>query len=56
MMGSRGTRSGDEVDTFSRRSRRPLTWKRGELKAIKRAFWKRVRKPTEPGRVRDCDD
>jgi hypothetical protein len=49
MMRSRGTRSGDKVDAFSRRSRRLLTWKRGELTMIKRAFWKRIRKLGKPG-------
>jgi hypothetical protein len=44
MMGSRGSRGGDEIDAFSRRSRRLLRWGRGELKVIKRAFWKRIRK------------
>jgi len=43
MMGSRGYRGGDECDAFSRRSRRILGWKRGELRAIKRRFWKRAR-------------
>jgi hypothetical protein len=44
MMGSRGYKGGDECDAFSRRSRRILSWKRGELRAIKRGYWKRTRK------------
>ena len=44
MMGSRGYKGGDECDAFSRRSRRMLSWKPGELRAIKRRFWKRNRK------------
>lgn len=44
MMGSRGYVGGDERDAFSRRSRRILGWKKGELRAIKRRFWKRARK------------
>ena len=47
MMGSRGYRGGDECDAFSRRSRRMLCWKRGELRAIKRRFWKRTRKTAQ---------
>lgn len=43
MMGTRERLSGDERDAFSRSSRRLLTWKRGELKQIKRRFWKRAR-------------
>jgi hypothetical protein len=44
MMGSRGCRSGDEVDALSRRSRRLLGWRPGEVKRIKRSYWKRARK------------
>jgi hypothetical protein len=44
MMGSRGNRGGDECDAFGRRSRRIVHWKQGELRAIKRRYWKRVRK------------
>ena len=44
MMGSRGYKGGDECDAFSRRSRRILFWKRGELRTIKRRCWKRTRK------------
>jgi hypothetical protein len=44
MMGSRGYRGGNECDAFSRRARRIRGWKRGELRWVKRGFWKRVRK------------
>ena len=44
MMGNKGAANGDEQDAFSRRSRRILHWKRGELKRIKRAFAKRTRR------------
>jgi hypothetical protein len=44
MMGSRGYKGGDECDAFSRRSRRLLNWRKGELRLIKRRFWKRDRK------------
>jgi hypothetical protein len=44
MMGSRGCRSGDEVDALSQRSRRLLAWQPGEVREIKRSYWKRTRK------------
>jgi len=44
MMGNRGTANGDEHDAFSRRSRRLIRWKAGELKRIKRGYSKRIRK------------
>lgn len=44
MMGSKVCTNGDEYDAFSRRSRRLISWGRGELKKIKRGFWKRQRK------------
>jgi len=53
MMGSRGYRGGDECDAFSRRSRRIICWKRGELRTIKRRFWKRDRKTVRFGEFRD---
>lgn len=43
MMGNRGSSNGIECDAFSRRSRRMLSWKRGILRKVKRAFSKRVR-------------
>jgi hypothetical protein len=43
MMGNRESANGMECDAFSRRSRRVLAWRRGELRKIKRAFAKRVR-------------
>lgn len=54
MMGNRGSASGSECDAFSRRSRRMLSWRRGELRRLKRAFAKRVRqgfKATMKGKV-----
>jgi hypothetical protein len=47
MMGSRGYKGGDECDAFSIRSRHILGWRRGELRQIKRRFWKRIRKSTK---------
>ncbi len=44
MMGNRGAVNGDEGDAFSRKSRRLLYWKRGQLRKLKRAFSKRMRK------------
>jgi len=44
MLGNRGTKGGAEYDAFSRRSRGLLHWRRGELRALKRAFSKRVRR------------
>jgi hypothetical protein len=44
MMGSRGCRSGDEIDALSQRSRRLLCWRPGEVRRMKRSYWKRVRK------------
>ena len=44
MMGNRGAGNGDEHDAFSRRSRKLIFWKRGELKKIKRRFGKRQRR------------
>lgn len=35
--------NGNEWDAFSRRSRRLLNWRPGELRDIKRRFWKKVR-------------
>ena len=37
-------RNGDEVDAFSRRARRWLSFKAGQRKEIKRKVWKRARK------------
>lgn len=47
MMGSRGYKGGDECDAFSRGSRRIIYWKRGALRAIKRRYWKRMRKTAQ---------
>lgn len=44
MMGSKGSANGIECDAFSRRSRRMLSWNRGELRNVKRAFAKRARR------------
>lgn len=42
----------DEWDAFSRRSRRMLGWKRGELRRIKRGAAKRARKAAKAYIVR----
>lgn len=44
MMGNRGAVNGWEEDAFSRKSRRLHRWGRGELKLLKRAFHKRLRR------------
>jgi hypothetical protein len=44
MLGNRGSSDGIECDAFSRRSWRMLSWRRGDLRKIKRAFSKRTRK------------
>jgi len=44
MMGNRGATTGAEHDAFSRRSRPLLSWGRGELRRLKRAFAKRSRR------------
>ncbi len=44
MLGNRGPTNGDEYDAFSRRVRSMLRWRRGELRRIKRAFAKRMRR------------
>lgn len=44
MMGNRGAIGGDEHDAFSRRARRLLKWRAGELRKIKRKFSKRTRR------------
>ena len=41
--GTRAKLSGDEWDAFSRRSRRMLRWRPGELRRVKRGFWKKQR-------------
>jgi len=44
MMGNRGARGSAEYDAFSHRSRQHLHWRPGELRLLKRNFWKRFRK------------
>jgi hypothetical protein len=44
MMESRGYKGGDECDAFSRGLRCIVYWNRGEPHAIKRRYWKRMRK------------
>jgi hypothetical protein len=44
MVGNRGAANGDEWDAFSRRSRRLINWRAGEVKRIKRGYSKRMRK------------
>lgn len=53
MMGSRGCRGGDEYDAFTGWRRR-INWKRGELRVIKRRFWKRTRKLARATARRDA--
>jgi hypothetical protein len=55
MMGSRGSANGMECDAFSRRSRRMLSWRRGELRKIKGAFAKRARQISRRSIWRDHD-
>lgn len=44
MMGNKGMVGGDEYEALSRKSRRLINWKKGEIAKIKRKFWKRARK------------
>ncbi|HWE98175.1 MAG TPA: hypothetical protein VG248_00080 [Caulobacteraceae bacterium] len=44
MMGNRAKLNGDEWDAFSRRSRRLLRWRSGEVKKIKRLFARKQRR------------
>jgi hypothetical protein len=44
MMGSRGYLSAAEWDAFSRRARRIVPFRPGEIRYLKRKFWKRQRK------------
>ena len=37
-------KSADEVDTFSRKARKWLSFRAGQRKEIKRKFWRRARK------------
>jgi hypothetical protein len=43
MMGNRMKLSGPEWDAFHRYSRSILKWAPGEIRKIKRKFWRRVR-------------
>lgn len=45
--------SGDEYDAFSRRARRMLRWKRGEVKNIKAKFWRRFRRKVKTQAARE---
>ncbi len=47
MMGHRGKLSGSEWDAFSRKSRHLMRWRPGKIKALKRAFAKRMRQSSE---------
>jgi len=44
MMGNRGHMDGEECDALSHRSRPMLSWRRGQLRLIKRRYRKRERK------------
>jgi hypothetical protein len=46
-------KSGDEVDAFSRRARKWLSFKPGRRKEIKSKFWRRARKIL---RLKDKDE
>lgn len=39
----RAKSNGDDFEAFHRKARRMLHWRRGELKRIKTAFWRRLR-------------
>jgi hypothetical protein len=54
-MGNRGNANGMECDAFSRRSRRMLAWRGGELRKIKRAFAKRARQTVRRSIWKDHD-
>lgn len=41
---SRTTKGGDEVDAFSRKARRALKWRRGEVRGIKTRATRRDRR------------
>ena len=44
MMGSRGCKSGNEIDALVPKAKRNLRWRAGERPAMKRKFWKRERR------------
>jgi hypothetical protein len=50
-MGTRAKLNGTEWDAFSRRSRRMLRWAAGELREIKRRFWKKQRASEHHNRI-----
>jgi hypothetical protein len=52
MMGSRGTKGGDEYDALAG-PRHRYAWQRGILRKIKRKFWRRQRMETRAGIRRD---
>ncbi len=57
-MGSRARLNGDECDAFSRRARKLLVWRRGEVQKIKRRFWRAQRLRTKrdaDGQVREAE-
>ena len=56
MMGNRCSPDGIEVDAFSRRWRRMLSWPRGELRLIKRQFSKRMRKAARTAAKKETAD
>lgn len=49
-MGTRAKLNGSEWDAFSRRSRKMLRWMRGEIRQIKRRFWKKRRAANRSGK------
>jgi len=53
MMGSRGYRGAAECDAFSKRVRFWINWKPGEVRRLKRQFWKRQRRKARQLVVRE---
>jgi hypothetical protein len=39
----RSKNNGDEWETFHRKARSMIKWHRGEIRGIKRRFWRRIR-------------
>ena len=53
-MGSRAKYCAAEVDAFSKRARRIIVWKRGELKRVKQGFARRSRHAARIELVKNC--
>jgi hypothetical protein len=39
----RAKSNGDDFEAFHKKARRMLNWRRGEIRRIKTAFWRRLR-------------